>query len=89
MGSGGTAEGGYDRSMKVRIGIANTDKLVEIEVDDEGKFRKEISKALDNNGMGWFKDSKGQTIGIPAKNIAFVQIEDADTGHTVGFAPAG
>jgi hypothetical protein len=74
--------------MKVRIGIANTDRLIEIEVDDSKSFRKEIEKAVDEGGLGWFKDSKGRSVGIPARNIAFIEIEDSEGERTVGFAPA-
>jgi hypothetical protein len=74
--------------MKVRIGIANTDKLVEIEVEDVKAFKKEVEKAVEGGGLGWFTDSKGRTVGIPARNVAFIEIEDASVGQPVGFAPA-
>lgn len=74
--------------MKVRIGILNTDKLVELEVDDPKEFKKEIEKAVEVGGLGWFIDSKGRSVGVPARNIAFVEIEDSDESRTVGFAPA-
>jgi len=74
--------------MKVRIGISTTDKLLEIEVDDAKAFRKEMERAVAEGGLGWFTDSKGRTVGIPARSVAFIEIEDADSGHTVGFAPA-
>jgi len=72
--------------MKVRIGIADTDKLIEIEVDDGDSFRKEVEKAIDGNRLGWFTDSEGRSVGIPARNIAFIEIEDAEGERTVGFA---
>jgi len=74
--------------MKVRIGIANTDKLIEVEVDDVKKFRKEIERAVNDGELGWFTDSRGRTVGIPARNVAFIEIEDTDAGHAVGFAPS-
>lgn len=74
--------------MKVRIGIADTDKMVELEIDDVDAFKKEIEKAVAAGGLGWFTDSKGRSVGIPARNIAFVEIEDAGHRTTVGFAPA-
>jgi hypothetical protein len=73
--------------MKVRIGIADTDKLIEVEVEDVKKFKKEIERAINDGGLGWFTDSKGRTVGIPARNVAFIEIEDTEAGHTVGFAP--
>ena len=74
--------------MKVRIGIANTDKLIEIEIDDVKAFKEEVERAIDEGGLGWFTDSKGRTVGIPAGNVAFIELEDAGAGNTVGFAPA-
>jgi len=73
--------------MKVRIGIADTDKLIEIEVDDGDSFREEVEKAIDGNSLGWFTDSEGRSVGIPARNIAFVEMEDAEGERMVGFAP--
>jgi len=82
-------EGGYDRSMKVRIGISNTDKLLEVEVDDLKAFKKEMERAIAEGGLGWFTDTKGRTVGIPARSVAFIELEDTGDGHTVGGAPAG
>ena len=74
--------------MKVRIGIADTDKVVEVEADDEKSFKKELEKAIADGGLAWFKDIKGRSIGIAAGSIAFVEVESSDGEHTVGFAPA-
>lgn len=75
--------------MKVRIGISDTDKLIEIEIDDVDDFKKKIEKTVaDGEGMGWFTDSKGRSVGIPASKVAFIEIEDADATTSVGFAPA-
>ena len=81
-------EGGYDASMKVRIGISNTDKMIELEVDDAKTFKKEIEKAVETGSLGWFTDSKGRSVAVPANNIAFIEVEDAEGETQVGFAPA-
>lgn len=81
-------EGGYDRRMKVRIGISTTDKLLELEVEDPQAFKTEIERAVGEGGLGWFTDSKGRTVGIPARSVAFIEMEDAGDTRTVGFAPA-
>ena len=88
MPGGSAREGGYDAFMRVRIGISNTDKLIELEVDDVKDFRKEIERAVADGGLGWFVDSKGRTVGIPARNVAFIEMDDPDAGTRVGFAPA-
>ena len=73
--------------MKVRIGIADTDKLIEIDVKDAKSFKKEIELAVEAGGLGWFTDTKGRTVGIPARNVAYIEIEETDEDHIVGFAP--
>ena len=80
-------EEGYDRVMKVRIGISTTDKVIELEVDDAKKFKADIERSLAEGGMGWFADSKGRSVGIPATSVAFIEIEDSDATRRVGFSP--
>lgn len=81
-------EGGYDRDMKVRIGISTTDRLLEIEIADPKEFKKEIERAVSENSLAWFTDIKGRTVGIPARSVAFIELEDSGDSRTVGFAPA-
>lgn len=75
--------------MKVRIGISTTDKMLELEIDDAESFQKEMEKAVGEGGLGWFTDSKGRTVGIPARSVAFIEMDNAEGKRTVGFAPAG
>ena len=81
-------EEGYDAWMKVRIGITNTDKVIELVVDDAKAFKKEIERSVQGGDLGWFTDSKGRSVGIPAGNVAFIEMDDADEQSRVGFAPA-
>ena len=74
--------------MRVRIGIADTDKLVEIEIEDVPSFKEELERAVAADGLAWFTDSRGRTVGIPTRQVAFVEIEDTLGGPAVGFAPA-
>ena len=48
----------------------------------------EVLDLADGEGLGWFTDSKGRSVGIPAAKVAFIEIEDAEAPHSVGFAPA-
>lgn len=73
--------------MKVRIGISTTDKLLELEVEDVEAFKKEIDRAVSDGGMGWFTDSRGRSVGIPARSVAFIEMEDNAAGQAIGFAP--
>ena len=75
-------------NMKVRIGIADTGKVVEIEVDDVEAFQSEVERAVADGGLAWFIDTKGRTVGVPAQSISFVEIEAVEGGPSVGFAPA-
>lgn len=72
--------------MKVRIGISDTSKVVEIEIDEVEVFQKEMERAVADGGLAWFGDTKGRIVGIPARAVAFVEIEAADGGPSVGFA---
>lgn len=74
--------------MKVRIGISTTDKLLELEVDDPAVFKEEMERAAAEGGLGWFTDSRGRTVGIPARSVAFIEMEDSGDSQTVGFGPA-
>jgi hypothetical protein len=74
--------------MKVRIGISETNKVVEIEIDEVEAFQEEMERAVAGGGLAWFNDTKGRTVGIPAQSVAFVEIDAADGGRSVGFAPA-
>ncbi|HLF43318.1 MAG TPA: DUF3107 family protein [Acidimicrobiia bacterium] len=74
--------------MRVRIGIADTDKLVEIEIDEVASFKEELERAVAAGELAWFTDSRGRTVGIPSRQVAFVEIEDTEGGPAVGFAPA-
>jgi hypothetical protein len=74
--------------MKVRIGITDTSKVVEIEIDDVEDFKSEMGRAVTDGGLAWFTDTKGRVIGIPVRGVAFIEIEATDVGPSVGFAPA-
>jgi hypothetical protein len=74
-------------TMRARIGIADTDKMVEVELEDVKTFKKEMERAVADGGLAWFTDSRGRSVGIPARNIAFVEVDDIETANTVGFAP--
>lgn len=74
--------------MRVRIGIADTSKVVEIDIEDVKTFQKELERGVTDGGFAWFTDTKGRTVGIPTRSVAFVEIEDAGSGPSVGFAPA-
>ncbi len=75
--------------MKVRIGIADADKVIELEVEDAQEFRSEIEAQIGQAGaVAWFTDTRGRTVGVPVTKVAFVEIEGSESDRHVGFAPA-
>lgn len=78
-------DGGH---VKVRIGIAESDRVVELEVADPGAYEKEIEAAFaGDSALIWLDDSKKRRVGIPRQRIAFVEIETQAELPSVGFAP--
>lgn len=74
--------------MKVRIAVAETTKIVELEVESLDEFKAELEKASQDGGLAWFTDTRGRDVGIPGDKVAFVEAESSDGGTAVGFAPA-
>jgi len=74
--------------MKARIGVADSSKVIEIEVEDAEKFRAQVEEAFasEETDVYWFTDVKNRSIGVPVNRIAFVEI-DPDGPRKVGFAP--
>lgn len=74
--------------MKVRIGIADSTKVVELDVTDAKEFESGFAEALaGDDPLVWVEDSKKRRVGIPAAKIAYVEIETDDAKHNVGFGP--
>jgi hypothetical protein len=62
--------------MQVRIGIINSAREIEVEVEDEKAFVKSIEDALsgENAGLIWV-ESHGDRIGLVAAHLAYIQME--------------
>ena len=76
--------------MKIRIGVAHTSRVVEIESDDTEQVRSAIREAFEEGyPLLWLEDSDGTQIGIPTQMLAFVEFDSPDTGSGVGFAASG
>lgn len=75
--------------MDVRIGIAQTGQVIELELADEtdrAGLRKQVDQALaDEGSVLWLTDRKGKEIGIPAARISFFELGTADTERRIGF----
>lgn len=74
--------------MKARIGVADSAKVVEVEVEDTDAFRSDMESAFaSEKDVHWFTDDKGHSVGIPVGRIAYVEIETEESRQRVGFAP--
>jgi hypothetical protein len=74
--------------VKVRIGVADSAKTIEIDVDDMKSFKKAVVDSVKSGEIAWFTDSKGREVGVPAGRISYVEIEADDSARRVGFGPA-
>lgn len=74
--------------MKARIGVAESSKVIELEVEDAQAFRTELEEVFSSDqGVFWLTDTKKRSVGVPVSRIAFVEIDTEDSARTVGFAP--
>lgn len=73
--------------MKVRIAVAESSKVVELEVDDLPAFKETMATTVEAGDVFWTTDTKGREVGIPAGRIAFVEVESENVDMAVGFAP--
>lgn len=74
--------------MNARIGVADSAKVIEVEVEDTDKFRSDVADAFSSDQeLYWFTDVKKQSVGVPVARIAYVEIETEESQRKVGFAP--
>ena len=68
------------------MGIAETGKVVEFEIDDPKAFEESVERAFaGDTSLLWFEDSKQRRVGFPRERLGFVEIETEATPRTVGF----
>jgi hypothetical protein len=72
--------------MKVRLAIADSSRVVELEVDG-AEFESMVEGAFGGEApLLWVEDVKERRVGIPTARIAYVEIESQEGPPTVGFA---
>jgi Protein of unknown function (DUF3107) len=77
-------------SVDVRIGIFQTAKELDVELDDDAsrdKILKEIEAAFGEQGGGvlWLTDRRGRRVGVPTSKIAWVEVGGEGEERRVGF----
>ena len=75
--------------MDVRIGVTNTMREIDLDVDDSierDQLKDHIEKALSTeDGVLWIADKKGREVAIPSAKVAYVEIGSPADGRTIGF----
>lgn len=75
--------------MDVRIGIAQSGQIIEIEMPDgtdKATVKADIENALGNdNGVLWLADTKGNETAVASEQIAFIELKEADADKRIGF----
>lgn len=75
--------------MKVRIGLTNVDRVIEIETDDPAAFEQSVDEMFAGDGLLlWFEDSKRRRVGVHRDRVAFVEVETEADQASVGFGRA-
>lgn len=75
--------------MDVRIGIADSPQVVELELEDDAD--REAVKAAIEAALGgkskvlWLTDRKGKELAVPSEQVAFVELGTSDTERKIGF----
>jgi len=71
--------------MRVRIGVADTSREVELDVDDTDAFIAMVEEAhTRGDAFVWVDALDGKRVGIPITRLGFIEIEPAHRVN-VGF----
>lgn len=75
--------------MDVRIGIMQTPKELDLELDpaqDRDELLRQIEKSLSEaDGVLWLTDKRGRRVGVPTAKVAYVEIGPEEDSRRVGF----
>ncbi len=74
--------------MDLRIGIAESPQVVEIELDDDvdrDEVKSQVESSLKDSEVLNVVDRKGRDWLIPSSRIAFVEIGTSDAERRIGF----
>ena len=80
--------------VDIRIGIAQSGQVIEVEMPDDAdraELKSRVEAALSAAGDSssgavlWLTDRRGKETGVPAGRIAFVEVGAADNERRVGF----
>lgn len=76
--------------MDVRIGITQSMRELELELDDSvgrDELKAKIDSALSEDGsVLWLTDKKGREVAVPAAKISFVELGSGADQRSIGFS---
>ena len=71
--------------MRVRIGVNESSREIEVDVEKVDAFVKDAEAAIKADGQVlWVTDIDGHKVGLPARNIAYIDISP-DAKRSAGF----
>lgn len=75
--------------MDVRIGVTNSMREIDLDVDDSidrDDLKSHIESALSTEGgLLLMQDRRGREVMVPADKVAYVEIGSPNEGRTIGF----
>ena len=75
--------------MDVRIGIADSPQIIEVEMPDEtdrAALKKTVQAVLDGSApVHTLEDKRGKELNVPSGRVSFVEIGAGDPTRRIGF----
>lgn len=75
--------------MDVRIGIADSPQIIEVEMPEEtdrDELRNTVKAVLDGSApVLILEDKRGKELNVPGARVAFVEIGAGDAARRIGF----
>ncbi len=74
--------------MDVRIGLTQTPKELEVQLDDDADaaaLKQQVEEALADGSTLWLTDRRGRQVGVPAEKLAYVEIGSPKDDRRIGF----
>lgn len=75
--------------MQVRIGIVQSPKEIDIDLedtDDGTALIEQITESMSGPGMLWLTDRRGRRIGVSTEKVAYVEVGAESGDRRVGFS---
>ncbi len=75
--------------MDIRIGIAQSASIIELEMGDDidrAALKSDIDSSLaKEDGVLWLTDRRGKDVAVPVSRVAFIEISKDDAERRIGF----